>query len=194
MAIQERRERQRAERHQRIVEAARAIAEAEGWAAVTTRRLAERIEYSQPVLYGHFPGGKEAISSAVALQGFGELADRLGAGVAAAPDPAAGLVAMAEAYLRFAEENAAVYEAMFTMPSELTFAAPETPPALQAGFQVLRDTLGAATGETDLAVRTELAWSTLHGLATLTAARRVRPEDARTRLDLLVAQWQATHT
>ncbi|MEJ3655524.1 TetR/AcrR family transcriptional regulator [Actinomycetes bacterium KLBMP 9759] len=193
MAIQERRERQRAERHRRIVDAARAIAEAEGWGAVTTRRLAEHIEYSQPVLYSHFPGGKKAISSAVALQGFVELADRLGAGVGAAPDPAAGLAAMAEEYLRFAEENAAVYEAMFTMPSELTFAAPETPAPLQAGFQVLRDTLGAATGETELAARTELAWSTLHGLATLTAARRLRPEDARTRLGLLVSQWQAAH-
>ena len=40
---------------------------------MTTRRLADCIEYSQPVLYSHFEG-KDAIVSAVALEGFGELA------------------------------------------------------------------------------------------------------------------------
>ena len=54
MTAAERRERQRAERHQLIITAARELAEAEGWEAVTTRKLADRVEYSQPVLYGHF--------------------------------------------------------------------------------------------------------------------------------------------
>ncbi|NJP44576.1 TetR/AcrR family transcriptional regulator [Actinacidiphila epipremni] len=73
MSIQERRERERAEREQLIVSTARELAEAEGWDAVTTRRLAAEIEYSQPVLYSHFKG-KGAIMTAVALQGFVELA------------------------------------------------------------------------------------------------------------------------
>jgi AcrR family transcriptional regulator len=68
----ERRERERAQRRQVIVTAARELAEAEGWESVTTRRLAECIEYSQPVLYSHFEG-KDAIVSAVAFEGFGEL-------------------------------------------------------------------------------------------------------------------------
>jgi hypothetical protein len=55
-----RRERERAERHSLILAVARELAEAEGWEAVTTRRLAERVEYSQPVLYSHFKG-KDAI-------------------------------------------------------------------------------------------------------------------------------------
>ena len=73
MTRQERRDRERAQRRQVIVSAARELAEAEGWESVTTRRLADRIEYSQPVLYSHFEG-KDAIVSAVALEGFGELA------------------------------------------------------------------------------------------------------------------------
>jgi AcrR family transcriptional regulator len=48
------------------------LAEAEGWDAVTTRRLATEIESSQPVLYSHFKG-KDAIMAAVAVQGFAEL-------------------------------------------------------------------------------------------------------------------------
>ena len=56
MSITERRERQRAERYELIVAAACELAEAEGWEAVTTRRLAALIDYSQPVLYSHFKG------------------------------------------------------------------------------------------------------------------------------------------
>ena len=54
MGIAERKGKERAERESRIVAAARVIAEREGWDAVTIRRLAEEIEYSQPVLYSHF--------------------------------------------------------------------------------------------------------------------------------------------
>lgn len=47
MTIQTRRERERAERERLIVEAARNLAETEGWSAVTTRRLSAEVEYSQ---------------------------------------------------------------------------------------------------------------------------------------------------
>ena len=60
MSITERRRRERADRHALIIASARNLAEAEGWEAVTTRRLAELVEYSQPVLYSHFDG-KDAI-------------------------------------------------------------------------------------------------------------------------------------
>jgi AcrR family transcriptional regulator len=88
MSIAERKERQRAERYELILVAARELAEAEGWDAVTTRRLAELINYSQPVLYSHFKG-KADIMAAVATRGFEELATRLKmetANVTGAPD------------------------------------------------------------------------------------------------------------
>ena len=44
--------------------------------AVTTRRLAGLIDYSQPVLYSHFKN-KADIMAAVANRGFEELATRL---------------------------------------------------------------------------------------------------------------------
>src|SRR6476620_6243134 len=68
MSVQQRKERERAERERLILATAREIAEQQGWEAVTTRRLAERIEYSQPVLYSHFRGKREIIG-AVALVG-----------------------------------------------------------------------------------------------------------------------------
>ena len=86
MVIEARRDRERAARRRLIVATARRLAEAEGWEAVTTRRLSAEIEYSQPVLYKHFTG-LEQIAEAVAIDGFGELGDatraaRLSAGSA----------------------------------------------------------------------------------------------------------------
>src|SRR5947209_8688435 len=76
MTIENRRARERAARRQLITATARKLAEAEGWDAVTTRRLSTEIEYSQPVLYKHF-SNMEGIVESVAVQGFGELADVL---------------------------------------------------------------------------------------------------------------------
>ncbi|MET0993345.1 MAG: TetR family transcriptional regulator, partial [Mycobacterium sp.] len=49
MVIEDRRARDRAARRRLIVTTARKLAEAHGWDAVTTRRLSDEIEYSQPV-------------------------------------------------------------------------------------------------------------------------------------------------
>jgi AcrR family transcriptional regulator len=83
---QARRERERARRERLIVRAAWELAEAEGLESVTTRRLAERVEYSQPVLYSHLKG-KDAIMAAVAVEDFADLAAQMRAARTAANDP-----------------------------------------------------------------------------------------------------------
>jgi len=187
MTRQERRERERAQRRQVIVNAARELAEAEGWESVTTRRLADRIEYSQPVLYSHFEG-KDAIVSAVALEGFGELAAVLHNARERAGSPDAEPRAVARAYLEFARANPALYEAMFTLRIDLTFAQSGTPAPVHAGFAELRDALAPMAGDRDAETFTEVAWSALHGLATLSQAGRLRPDFYDQRLALLVDQ------
>jgi AcrR family transcriptional regulator len=179
--------RARAGRQQLIVTAARELAEAEGWDAVTTRRLAERVEYSQPVLYSHF-AGKAGIVHAVALEGFGELADEMRRARTAAPRPDAALHAVAAAYLLFAQSRPAVYDAMFVMPTDIPFAVPETPPAPRAAFAELIAALAPLAGARDLPTLGEVAWSALHGLAALAHGRRLRPSHQQARLDLLADQ------
>src|ERR1700679_1214543 len=90
-----------AERKQQILDAARAMAEADGWAAVTSRRLADAIGYTQPVLYGHFPDGKTEIMRTVALAGFAELAAAMWTAVRGKSGPQA-VTAVADVYLDFA--------------------------------------------------------------------------------------------
>lgn len=125
MGIQSRRERERAERHRLIIETARELAETEGWDAVTVRRLADRIEYSQPVLYSHF-ADKNAIVTAVAEDGIGELAAAMGRARAACSTPSTALAAVAGAYSDFAAEKPALYDAMFAMTTDLKFG-PDAP-------------------------------------------------------------------
>jgi len=188
MAIDDRRERDRAARRRLIITTARKLAEAEGWDAVTTRRLSTEIEYSQPVLYKHF-SSMEQIAAAVAIDGFGELADvtrtaRTGAGTASD-----ALTRIAHAYLDFARDNPAVYDGMFTRATTLRFAAQDTPPQLEAAFAELRHAVGVVADEQDADALTELFWAALHGLVTLSRAGRLRPGYDSDRLQLLVNQF-----
>src|SRR3954454_23421584 len=90
-----------AEREQRIVAAARAIAEREGWGAVTIRRLADEIEYSQPVLYSHF-ANRDAIVAAVAVEGFKEITATLLEAAGRSTGQRDALENVATTYLAFA--------------------------------------------------------------------------------------------
>jgi AcrR family transcriptional regulator len=185
MSIQERRERERAERERLIITSARELAEAEGWEAVTTRRLAERVEYSQPVLYSHFKG-KDAIMVAVAVEGFADLAAEMRAARTSASDPERALADVAAAYAAFAERRPALYDAMFNQSVSLPFATPEAPPALHAGFDELRQVVRPFAGDDDEGVLTEVLWSGLHGLVTLVRGGRLPREDHDRRLAILL--------
>ncbi|MER6916902.1 TetR/AcrR family transcriptional regulator [Streptomyces sp. NPDC000594] len=186
MPVQERKQRERADRERLIVATARELAEQQGWDAVTTRRLAERIEYSQPVLYSHFRGKREIIG-AVALEGAAELAAELRAATSATDGPRARVTALARAYLDFAERNPAVYDAMFRLDGGLTFATEDTPEPLKDAFAALLESLGEVAGDgAHPALFTEVFWAALHGLAALTRAGRLPPGDAERRVELLV--------
>ena len=188
MAIADRRERERAARRRLIITAARKLAEAEGWDAVTTRRLSTEIEYSQPVLYKHFTG-MEQIADAVAIDGFGELADVIRAARSGAGAASDALTRIAHAYLDFARDNPAVYDAMFTRATILRFADKDTPAQLAAAFAGLRQAVGMVIDEQDADALTELFWAALHGLVTLSRAGRLRPGYDSDRLQLLVNQF-----
>ncbi|MGW0683693.1 TetR/AcrR family transcriptional regulator [Streptomyces sp. NPDC002754] len=186
MSVQERKERERASRERLIVATARELAEQQGWDAVTTRKLAERIEYSQPVLYSHFRGKREIIG-AVALEGAADMAVTLWAATAAADGPRARVAALAHAYLDFAERNPAVYDALFQLDGGLAFAQEETPEPLKDAFAALLETLSEVAGDdVHPGLFTEVFWAALHGLATLGRAGRLPSEYVEQRVGLLV--------
>jgi AcrR family transcriptional regulator len=183
MAIAGARAQRVAERRQQILDAARAMAEADGWAAVTSRRLADAIGYTQPVLYGHFPGGKTEIMRTVALAGFTELAAAMQAAIAGRAGLQA-VAAVADAYLDFAAAHPSLYEAMFHLPIDARFAQDDAEAELRSGFNAL----GAALG-TDDGTATELLWSALHGMSLLERAGRMRLEHRPDRIAQLAARF-----
>jgi len=193
MAIEDRRARDRAARRQLITDTARKLAEDEGWDAVTTRRLSTEIEYSQPVLYKHF-SSMDGIVAAVAVQGFGELADALAAARRGATDGQDALARVAHAFIRFARDNPALFDAMFTRATTLPFAADDTPPELNAAFAELRAAVDLVAGTRDADTLTEVLWAALHGLITLDRGGRLRPEYQAVRVDLLVDQFSSPTT
>ncbi|MDR3510166.1 MAG: TetR/AcrR family transcriptional regulator [Caulobacteraceae bacterium] len=185
MTVTDRRLRERAQRHDLIIAAARDLAEAEGWEAVTTRRLAELVEYSQPVLYSHFDG-KDAIVRAVAIGGFADLARQLRQARSAFDEPGPALRAVCGAYLTFAAERPALYQAMFMLPTDVKFASEDTPPPLKAAFGELVGALKPFGAQPELLA--EVTWAALHGLAVLSRSGRIPPEHQEARIDLLVNQ------
>ncbi|MCV7352396.1 TetR/AcrR family transcriptional regulator [Mycobacterium parmense] len=188
MPIEERRARERAERRRLIITTARRLAEAEGWEAVTTRRLSAEIEYSQPVIYSHF-ANMDQLAQAVAVDGFAELAEALRTARAGAASSADALTRLARAYVDFARHKPALYDVMFTRSTTLHFAAKDTPPELEAAFAELRGAVAAHAEQRDADTLAEVFWSALHGLITLARNHRLRPDHDADRVDLLIAQF-----
>lgn len=166
------RERRYRMREQLILQHARRIAESEGWAAATTRRLAQEIDHSQPVVYQHFLS-REHMIRAVVRQGFAELTGL----IRETTNTTEGVLeSLCWAYLNFGRQHPALYEAMFTKPTELPFAQETTPAELRESFEALTDAItreAGLPGEGDTAAITELFWATCHGLTSLHLAGRI---------------------
>ena len=176
-----------------IVATTRALAEKEGWDAVTTRRLASEIEYSQPILFKHFTSMEDVVA-AVAQEGFQELAEALATARRDATEPLESLRSVAHALRGFAVANPAVYDAMFTRPSQLPFGFASAPAPLRAAFAELRAAAAAALGDEDVETVTSVLWAALHGLTTLERNGRLRRDARDERIDILLDQFIAAHS
>lgn len=134
------------------------------------RRLATELGVTQPVLYSAF-SGRQALVDAVAMEGFSAIAAAL---EAVEPTPMARM----RAYLAFAATQPHVYEAMFSMPSGLPFGDDSSPEPLRRAYAAIKVAFG---GPDD--TRAEVAWASLHGLATLQAGGRLPESRAQARLE-----------
>jgi AcrR family transcriptional regulator len=180
--IAERKLRDKQARRANIIQAARRIAELEGWSNVTVRRLSDEISYSQPVLYAHF-GSREGVVAAVAIEGFQELGLALEK-ARKRVKRGSPVEAVANAYLEFAASLPAVYEAMFSLSLSIPFDDAATPSELRFAFsQILELFQGQSSNPPVLA---ELFWASLHGIAELTRTKRFQPARQKERVKALV--------
>ncbi|MEV6695418.1 WHG domain-containing protein [Micromonospora sp. NPDC051196] len=167
-----------------IVTTAWQLAEAEGWAAVTARRLAEHAAVDLGAFYERF-ADRDAVVAAVAVRGFADLAAALTAARTTAGSSTQVWPAVTAAYLDFAYTNPEVYDAMFAHTPDLTLGAEEVPETVAATFNELRGALAPLAAGRDADTLAELGWSLLHGMVMLTRGGRLRPEAQDDRESLL---------
>ncbi len=176
MVSQARRERERRSMEEEIIATALAMVRAEGATNLSLRRVAEQMEYSSAALYRYFPD-KAALVAELCRRGFAEFARRLEAVPTDLP-AAERLLALGEAYLRFAADEPHLYTLMFVdvLPGQGAGAAPTMPEHFlgDRAFATLHRAVadGATSGQLtltpDLVMPATLsAWAHVHGYAML---------------------------
>lgn len=112
MGSKERIIRQKEETRSNILKAAREIVKDEGWQGLSMRKIADKIEYTAPIIYEYF-ANKEAILQELTCKGFRILTKDLEAAKQISNDPAEQLENMWLAYWNFALENKEMYQLMY---------------------------------------------------------------------------------
>ena len=176
MGIKERRQRQRQQLRDGILSAAREVARAEGWQAVTIRRIAGIVEYSPPVIYEHFDSKEDLLLELVRIGYAGQL-EAIEKARDASDGPEEALLGMSRAWCRFAFEAPDLYQVMYGLGGVSTPATElrkegEKIAATMAG--VLAEVLAKNGKEADdVWEKVTIAWGTLHGLVALALAGRI---------------------
>ena len=174
MGIPERRERERKELRQKILNAARELLVKRGYEAVTMREIAKRIEYSATALYKHFVD-KDALVRELCREDFSAFARYLVEEVATSGDPVERMARAGIVYLEFAEQYPAHYRLMFMteLPPTPPEAGEREDPARNA-YVFLRTLMeellrGGYLREdlTDVDLVSQTVWAGVHGAAAL---------------------------
>ncbi|MBW2421891.1 MAG: TetR/AcrR family transcriptional regulator [Deltaproteobacteria bacterium] len=163
-----------------LVDAALELVEASGTRGLSWREIARRADVSHSAAYRHF-ANKEELLAAVAEQGFLSLTERMVEQMAGAPDDVAKrLEAMAIAYVDFAAENPAHFRVMFgrdvpdiNKHTALREAHDVTNGLFRAGVAEVLEMGGRRGLELDVDHFALMAWSMVHGLASLIVDGRV---------------------
>ncbi|MFE1437473.1 TetR/AcrR family transcriptional regulator [Streptomyces sp. NPDC058739] len=144
--------------------AARELLEEDGSAALSMRAVARRAGVSATAPYRHYED-RDALVSAVAAEGYRELAGQL-ATAHPAPSTPDDLAAVAAAYVRFALDHPALFRAMFAEPCDP--ASEERVAATAVITEYVQGIVRAAfPGAGDVSALSTTVWALVHGLAFL---------------------------
>jgi AcrR family transcriptional regulator len=180
MGILERRERERLETRDKILDAARELFVNEGYEGVSMRKVAQKIEYSPTAIYVHFQD-KEQLFLELCHSDFRRLAESFGQ-LAVISDPVERLRRIGHAYMQFGLENPNHYRMMFMtshppipngVEKEMGKGNPE-----EDAYAFLQQTVqealraGAFRPElTDADLIAQTLWAGVHGVVSLQIAK-----------------------
>ncbi|MGH7546193.1 MAG: TetR/AcrR family transcriptional regulator [Gemmatimonadota bacterium] len=175
MGSQERRERERAETRQKILDAAREMFVRKGYDATTMRAIARRIEYTPTAIYHHFRS-KEALLSELVEADFRALAEAFRR-IGQVEDAWERLEKIGDAYVRFALEHPMHYQFMFMTPRPPVngpgYGGPLDDPSENA-YLFLREACADAIAQGRLRPEyddpdevAQMLWAGMHGIVSL---------------------------
>jgi AcrR family transcriptional regulator len=180
MGVRERRDRERVETREKIIEAARELFIEEGYEGVSMRQIADKIEYSPTAIYVHFKD-KDELFLEICHQDYRMLAHSMSA-LAQVADPVERLRRIGRGYVQFGLSHPNHYRRMFMTPH----AAVTEDAAEQMGkgnpeedaYELLRATVaealrGGAFREhlTDVDLISQTLWAGTHGVTSLEIAK-----------------------
>jgi AcrR family transcriptional regulator len=172
VGVAERREREREQLRQHVIEAARDLLLEQGLSGLSMRSIAERIEYSPATIYLYFED-KEELVREVVRTGF----ERMSAvvmeemGACAGSGAAEQYGAMGRAYAKFALGNPSYFRVMFELPGKPEVeCVPQEGGAV--GFEAAESLVRRAVeeggfGAVDPRRTAVVGWGLIHGLTSL---------------------------
>ena len=114
MGCVERKQREKEQVRQSILDAALKIAVEEGWHALTIRKIADAIEYTPPIVYEHFENKEELIQE-LFLSGFRELQKGYDLKNQSETDPKKIIMSLSLNHWDFAFKHKDLYQLMFSL-------------------------------------------------------------------------------
>lgn len=184
MGIAERKDREKLETREKILDAARELFVNEGYEGVSMRKVAQKIEYSPTAIYVYFQD-KEQLFLELCHCDYRRLAESFGM-LAQIPDPVERLRKIGHAYMQFGLENPNHYRMMFMtshppvpegIENEMGKGNPEED-AYAFLVQTVREALRASAFRpelTDADLIAQTLWAGVHGVISLQIAKSDDP-------------------
>ena len=115
----ERRQKEKEQMRKSIMETALNIGISEGWNAVTVRKIAEKIDYTPPIVYEYFTN-KQDLFNELAMSGHRELHKAYKLAMETEPDPEKIILQLSANHWDFAFEHNALYKLMVNYNTPMT--------------------------------------------------------------------------
>ncbi|CAM4024554.1 transcriptional regulator, TetR family [Pedobacter westerhofensis] len=180
MGSKERIQRVKEETRANILEAALEIVKEDGWQSLSMRKIADKIEYTAPIIYEYF-ANKEGILLELTRLGNGLLLKDFKVAQSKYDTPEKQLEAMWIAYWDFAFSHKELYQLMYgvdMMCCEITKSLPEAEAARKMLFETIAKIMTESEPTEEIVCRKYYTfWSIIHGLISINLVGRGNTPD-----------------
>jgi len=180
MGSKERIARLKEETRENILDAALEIVKEEGWQSLSMRKIADKIEYTAPIIYEYF-ANKEGILLELTRTGYIILGKDLREIMAKHTDPVVQLEAMWIGYWNFAFDNKELYRLMYGVDMiccDMKKSMPEAEASNRLFFETIEKVIAKENNSEELVCRKFYTfWSVIHGLISINLVNKGRGQE-----------------